>query len=792
MLQRTFAADPRWFQVIFQAFFLSYGLAFLHWSPDWAYYITTIAGCLAFSYVAETIRRNHRSPGRRPQFPPLSGKTGFHSWGLSILISAMGLCLLLKTNHIYTTLLAAFLTVASKYFIKFKGKHIFNPSAFGIAATILITKDAWLSPGQWGNGAVLFFLVLTLGAIIVTRVQKLDTSLGFLLTFAGLLYWRQVLILGWPQDYFLHSISSGSLLLFSFFMISDPKTAPNHPLARIIWSISIAVISFYLSAYKWLNNTPVWILVAAAPLVPLLDRNLRARSFDWQTSSTHFFPVKFKQLFMRTKTRKLAAIIILTAMISNEAMAFCGFYVSKADGTLKNKTSQVILVRDGEKNTVTMYNDFKGDFKDFAMVVPVPVVLKQSDIKVVDQSIFNTLNEYSKPRLVEYYDENPCEMRAYYDRLQGTVPGMALNETVVVGYGTAKRSGVTIEAKYLVGEYDILILSAKESAGLRTWLTDNGYKIPSGAEEVLEPYIRSNLKFFVVKVNEQEKKKLPGNFLRPIQISFESPKFMLPIRLGMANADGDQDMIVYAFSRTGRIECTNYPTVSLPTGKNIPLFVQNNFGNFYANLFQHQWFGAGKSVAMLEYAWDVSPSNYVKCDPCIATAPSTRDLVQAGVGWATRKTDPDDEDANRPAKVYFTRLHIRYNRQAFPQDLLFQETANTGNFQSRYIITHPATGDLSCEAGKKYLAELQSRRKDELKMLNYLTGKNYDDWDVTAATPEEKNIPAEDSYAAAAKAIEKPTGNRRVLLAGIGIIGLLSVIGLSIHTQKNYKPHKSA
>ncbi|WP_431211269.1 hypothetical protein ACQ86N_36055 [Puia sp. P3] len=114
----------------------------------------------------------------------------------------MGLCLLLKTNHLYTALIAAFLTVVSKYLLRFKGKHIFNPSAFGIAATILITGDAWLSPGQWGNGAILFFLVLTLGTIVVTRVQKMDTSLGFLLTFAGLLFWRQVLTLGWPLDYF--------------------------------------------------------------------------------------------------------------------------------------------------------------------------------------------------------------------------------------------------------------------------------------------------------------------------------------------------------------------------------------------------------------------------------------------------------------------------------------------------------------------------------------------------------------------------------------------------------------
>ncbi len=708
-------------------------------------------------------------------------------WGLSALISALSLCLLLKTNHIYVSLLAAFLTVASKSIFRLKRKHIFNPSAFGITATILITRDAWLSPGQWGNGVILFFLVLTLGTIVVSRVQKLDTSLGFLLTFGGLLYWRQVVSLGWPQDYFWHSISSGSLLLFSFFMISDPKTAPNHPVARVLWAMMIGVVSFYLSAFRWINNTPVWMLVALAPLVPVLDKILPAKTFEWQTGATLFFS-KLKIFFMRTKRRKFAALAVLLAMTSSQAMAFCGFYVSKADGTLKNKTSQVILVRDGDRNTITMFNDFKGDSKDFAMVVPVPVVLKKDDIKVVDQSIFETLNEYSKPRLVEYFDQNPCEDYEKYAS-RALPSASSLNDVVVTALGSAKKSGVTIEAKYLVGEYDILILSAKESSGLRTWLTENGYKIPAGADEVLAPYIKSNLKFFVVKVNEEEKKKLPGNFLRPIQISFESPKFMLPIRLGMANSDGDQDMIVYAFSRTGRIECTNYPTVSLPTGKNVPLFVQNNFGNFYANLFQNQWFGAGKSVAMLEYSWDVSPSNYVKCDPCIAAAPSTRDLVQAGVWWtgASRNPneDPDNEAGDRPAKVYFTRLHVRYNRQAFPQDLFFQQTANTASFQARYIITHPATGDLSCEAGKKYLKDLKARREDELKMLTYLTGKGYTDWDVAIKTEDERSIPAADSYAAAALAIRKePSDKSSMMVAGIGITGLLSLIGLGRRVRK--------
>jgi hypothetical protein len=123
---------------------------------------------------------------------------------------------------------------------------------------------------------------------------------------------------------------------------------------------------------------------------------------------------------------------------------------------------------------------------------------------------------------VEYYDQNPCDRVLYEDKasnmLMGTVPGVQLR-----GMSSLKKETVKIEAKYIVGEYDILILSATESAGLKTWLDENGYKIPASAEEVLQPYIKSNLKFFVVKVNEEEKKKLPGNFLRPIQISFNSP-----------------------------------------------------------------------------------------------------------------------------------------------------------------------------------------------------------------------------------------------------------------------------
>jgi hypothetical protein len=478
---------------------------------------------------------------------------------------------------------------------------------------------------------------------------------------------------------------------------------------------------------------------------------------------------------MKQKLLLLAAIAGITPIL----YSFCGFYVSKADTTLKNKTSQVILVRDGNRNVITMYNDFKGDTKDFAMVVPVPVILRQSDVKVVDQSLFQRLNDYSAPRLVEYYDENPCEANGRYKRaLSGSIPGVMMEASVAVEDNEKKDYQVKIEAQYIVGEYDIIILSARESNGLKDWLTDNGYKIPKGAEEVLDPYIKSNLKFFVVKVNEEEKKKLPGNFLRPIQISFNSPKFMLPIRLGMANADGDQDLVVYAFTKKGRIECTNYRNVNIPTGNKVPLFVQKDFGSFYNNLFTYQWKKENEDVSFLEYAWDVSPQNFMKCDPCIATAPSEQDIVQAGVWWLQKDWSDysdvtgEEEDDGSSRNVHFTRLHFRYNRNHFAQDLVFQTTPNKENFQARYVITHPATGNFTCAAGKQYLQDLKKRRREELNSLTALTGKNIENWQDVALAENDENVVPDAQYSSLVQAAksERQEGNRSA--AGIALLSV--------------------
>ncbi|TND05048.1 MAG: hypothetical protein FD123_3668 [Bacteroidetes bacterium] len=417
------------------------------------------------------------------------------------------------------------------------------------------------------------------------------------------------------------------------------------------------------------------------------------------------------------KILTIAAVILS----GSAAWAFCGFYVAKADAKLFNKTSQVILVRDGEKSTITMSSDFQGDVKDFAMVIPVPVVLKKEDIRISDRALFDKIDAYSAPRMVEYYDNDPCYREPEYSRDYDMVPMMA--ESVAMDAMETKSVGyqVKIEAKYTVGEYDILILSAKESGGLERWLTDNGYKIPSGAKEVLDPYIKSNLKFFVVKVNLGELAKTGNKDLRPIQISFNSPKFMLPIRLGMANASGPQDMIVYAFTKSGRVEVTNYRTVEIPSNKNVPLFVQEKFGQFYKDLYTRAWKREGKSVAFLEYSWDVSGYVTQFCDPCVGNPPMLNDFMSAGVDWVQQY------HYGYQGNVYFTRLHVTYDRATFPQDLQFQETPNKEQFQARYVITHPASGSFDCKEANTYLIDLQKRRQQEISNMVALAG-----WDAAA------------------------------------------------------------
>ncbi|MBL9014700.1 MAG: DUF2330 domain-containing protein [Myxococcales bacterium] len=510
--------------------------------------------------------------------------------------------------------------------------------------------------------------------------------------------------------------------------------------------------------------------------------------------------------------KPIGTVLAATAGIAATAAiahAFCGFYVAGSNAKLFNDATQVVLMREGTRTVLSMQNDYKGPLEDFAMVVPVPVVLKPTDVKVLDPAVFDRINGFSAPRLVEYWEEDPCpppepeytkyrrpnvrmkmmsksapmamDMASegggggggYYEaeeKPRRPVPPIlssfsAYPQTVTAnvatpvtwsfgfsnqpypeptctvdhGVGTVyngqpasvtlaasstlkitcansagksektvKINAVKIEAKFDVAEYQILILSASEAAGLEDWLKINNYKIPAGAEPLLRPYIESGMKFFVAKVDPKKVKMVDGRgVLSPLRFHYDSEEFSLPIRLGLANSSGKQDLIINILSASKRYETSNYKNVFIPTNFDVRPSVKTRFAEFYAALFD-KTIEANPGSVVTEYAWTAVPS--FKCDPCTDSDLNSPDLATLGA----------DVTGGPMATGNFvlTRLHARYGKTDMKDDLRFKEGAPmTGGreqwskqgleygaapssqnyFQARYAIRHWWTGSIKCK-----------------------------------------------------------------------------------------------
>lgn len=440
------------------------------------------------------------------------------------------------------------------------------------------------------------------------------------------------------------------------------------------------------------------------------------------------------------------------AFSAQAASAFCGFYVAKADTDLFNDASKVVLVRDDERTVITMASDYRGEASEFAMVVPVVDIPEREQINVANPALVDHLDEYTAPRLVEYYDENPCDMRRY--RMESVAMSAPPEPVMDAVMEEAEDLGVTIEAEYEVGEYDILILSAEESDGLITWLNQEGYRIPDGAEDVVGAYLRRGMKFFVAKVNLE---RHDGSaMLRPIQVAYEDEDFMLPIRLGTVNADGKQELFVFAITREGRVETTNYKTVKLPSDMDVPIFVKDEFGEFYKAMFAHQTEKENGKAVFMEYAWDMS-----WCDPCAANPLTRSELRELGVMWLDEGGQGDIQPMPRPGirpgpqpvDAFVTRLHVRYDGTTFPEDLSFQVTGDRENYQGRYVLRHPWRGDYGqCEEAGRYAETLVSRWDTEAESLSKLTG-----WELE----EIKQKMADGGFSASAVGVSEPKPKKK-------------------------------
>ncbi len=411
----------------------------------------------------------------------------------------------------------------------------------------------------------------------------------------------------------------------------------------------------------------------------------------------------------QTNYSRIFHLALQAILLCTPAYSFCGFYAGKADATLLNAASQVVVARDGDRTVISMLNNYRGPLSEFALIVPTPVVLRRGQVRVAERAVFEHLDAYSSPRLVEYNDRDPCRIEFSWgeniDRWSERLPDVPLP---AMSMSEDRALGVTVKDRYTLEEYDIVSLSAKRSDGLEIWLRENGYKIPTGASAVLKPYINQGMKFFIAKVNLKRQSEPGYTMLRPLQFAFESEKFMLPMRLGMLNAPSDeaQDLIIYILTRQGRVESSNYRTTRLPADVNLPVFIKPRFQDFYRAMFDAVSKREDYRVVFTEYFWDMSWS----CDPCAAEPLSRDELLKSGVFWL----DGDVEErfkwlqdptrrapsgapalANSALPVLLTRLHVRYTPRTFPEDLMFIQTEDRENWQARYIIQNPYEGSVA-------------------------------------------------------------------------------------------------
>jgi hypothetical protein len=411
-----------------------------------------------------------------------------------------------------------------------------------------------------------------------------------------------------------------------------------------------------------------------------------------------------------------AALTFATA-----AQAFCGFYVAGGGAELFNNATQVVLMREGTRTVLSMQNNYQGPPSDFAMVIPVPVVLKKENVKTLSKDIFARVDQLSAPRLVEYWEQDPCFVEPKYEREERMY---AADDGVEYKKEKPKDLGVKIEAQFTVGEYEIVVLSAKDALGLDTWLKQNKYKIPDGAEPLFRPYIQQGMKFFVAKVDVKKVTFKDGMAqLSPLRFHYDSEKFELPVRLGLINAKSQQDLIVNILGKNQRYEVANYKNVTIPTNIDLVPSAKSEFPFFYVSLFDRT-LKANPGAVVTEYAWQAS-----SCDPCPTTPLSPEDFQTLGADAIPSKGAV--KDPYNPAESFvLTRLHARYDKTSLGEDLVFKAAKpivggrefltealggdgakgqqgkaleqgfredSWNNFQARYAIRYPWAGKVECK-----------------------------------------------------------------------------------------------
>jgi hypothetical protein len=408
--------------------------------------------------------------------------------------------------------------------------------------------------------------------------------------------------------------------------------------------------------------------------------------------------------------RSGAGIVAVVLGLATETEA-CGAYFARQsmtnaggrlDTNLYNRSTRTVYVRVGDETTVTMVADYRGDPREFAAVIAVPTILTREQIRTVDAKLVEHIDAATAPRFTIRQDRDPCFVPSKsVTTSRAGAPAMASPSL-----GAAPRPpAVVVEARYVVGDYDVAVLSASESDALLKWLASEGYQVPAAAEPVLAAYIAEGLKFFVAKVALKEGSRDGYKRLSPLQISYRSAKMWVPLRLRTVVAEGPQDMFVFALTEGAHVEAANMPSRVIDTARELPAFVRRQFDAFYEAAVAHAHQETKGAVAIVEArqsfynglaasrAWNLSPD----------------DLAALGI------------DPKRGAdRLTLTRLHVRYDR-SFANDLVF-ERSNSTPYLSSFTLHEPFQGEATCPQASEYKTRVAEQRTKEIDALQRLTG----------------------------------------------------------------------
>ncbi len=376
-----------------------------------------------------------------------------------------------------------------------------------------------------------------------------------------------------------------------------------------------------------------------------------------------------------------------------------GLLVGKTPGAFHRSSVQVVYVKEGDRNTLTFYSDFRGENGSFVILLPFPFAVPEESIALLEHAPMEQLEAFSAPILFEQMDPDPC--------LEENLAPKAAGGPVkahLLGSSPQRRTR---------GSYKAVALSAPQSQKIQDWLQEEGYQPAPESVPWLKEQARKN-HFIAIKVELKEHSRLAYQYLRPIQVTFTGAEFSLPLELGPAPQGEDQDLYLYVITDQGQVAPANYAITQLPSNKDIPAYIKYRFEDFYREVFLQA--SRKNKGAFLEYA-----GSALRCENCNEDTLTLESLSALGVQWLSGLKDKKAIAAAKEA--YLSRYHLRGRKESLPQKITFQAVADLPPFQEVFLVRHAWMGSSrSCAQANAYANTLSARRESEARTLASLTG----------------------------------------------------------------------